>query len=81
MVKKSRDKELEKMKKAELIDYIQELEGRLNAGRKEKFNEEQVHQILEAREQGKSIRVIAKEFQCSVGLIHKLIIKNGKEEM
>lgn len=80
MVKKSRDKELEKMKKAELIDYIQELEGRLNAGRKEKFSEEQVQQILEAREQGKSIREIAKEFQCSVGLIHKLI-NNRKEEM
>lgn len=78
MVKKSTD--LEKMKKAELIDYIQELEGRLNAGRKEKFNKEQVKQILEAREQGKSIRAIAKEFKCSVGLIHKLI-KNGKEEM
>lgn len=78
MVKKSRD--LEKMKKAELIDYIQELEGRLNAGRKEKFSEEQVQQILEAREQGKSIREIAKEFQCSVGLIHKLI-NNRKEEM
>lgn len=78
MVKKSRD--LEKMKKVELIDYIQELEGRLNAGRKEKFSEEQVQQILEAREQGKSIREIAKEFQCSVGLIHKLI-NNRKEEM
>ena len=78
MVKKSRD--LEKMKKAELIDYIQELEGRLNAGRKEKFSKEQVYQILEAREQGKSIREIAKEFDCSTGLIHKLI-KNGKGEM
>lgn len=78
MVKKSTD--LEKMKKAELINYIQELEGRLNAGRKEKFNKEQVQQILEAREQGKSIREIAKEFQCSVGLIHKLI-NNRKEEM
>lgn len=78
MVKKSRD--LEKMKKVELIDYIKELEGRLNAGRKEKFSEEQVQQILEAREQGKSIREIAKEFQCSVGLIHKLI-NNRKEEM
>lgn len=78
MVKKSRD--LEKMKKVELIDYIQELENKLNAGRKEKFNKEQVKQILEAREQGKSIREIAKEFQCSVGLIHKLI-NNRKEEM
>ena len=43
------------------------------AGRKNKFNEEQVKQIQAAREQGKSIRAIAKEFNCSVGLIHKLI--------
>lgn len=85
MVEKSTNRELEKMKKAELIDYIQELEDRLNksrnAGRKEKFNEEQVHQILEARNQGKSIRAIAEQFECSIGLIHKLIINNRKEEM
>lgn len=43
------------------------------AGRKNKFNEEQVKQIQAAREQGKSIRAIAEEFNCSVGLIHKLI--------
>lgn len=73
-------KDLEKMKKAELIEYIKELESRLNAGRKEKFNEEQVKQILEARSEGKSIRTIAKEFDCSIGLIHKLI-NNRKEEM
>lgn len=73
-------KDLEKMKKAELIEYIKELEAKLNAGRKEKFNEEQVKQILEARSEGKSIRTIAKEFDCSIGLIHKLI-NNRKEEM
>ena len=43
------------------------------AGRKNKFNTEQIQQIKEAREQGKSIRAIAEEFDCSVGLIHKLI--------
>lgn len=43
------------------------------AGRKNKFNKEQVKQIQAAREQGKSIRAIAEEFNCSVGLIHKLI--------
>ena len=81
MTEKSTDRQLEKMKKAELIEYIKELESKLNAGRKEKFDEEQVNQILEARKQGKSIRAIATEFQCSVGLIHKLIINNRKEEM
>lgn len=50
------------------------------AGRKEKFNKEQIEQILEARRQGKSIRVIAKEFSCSAGLIHK-ILNEKKEEM
>ena len=74
------EKGIEKMKKAELIEYIQELESKLNAGRKEKFNEEQVNQILEARKEGKSIRAIAEQFECSIGLIHK-IINNRKEEI
>lgn len=84
MVEKSTNRELEKMKKAELITYIQELEDRLNksrnAGRKEKFDVEQVEQILEARNEGKSIRAIAEQFECSIGLVHKLI-NNRKEEM
>ena len=71
MTEKSINRQLEKMKKAELIEYIQELESKLNAGRKEKFNEEQVNQILEARKEGKSIRAIAEQFECSIGLIHK----------
>lgn len=57
------------------------LEGNLrNAGRKEKFNEEQVKQILEARNEGKSIRAIAEQFECSIGLIHKLINNNNRKE-
>lgn len=108
-------KKLEKMKKAELIEYVmnmideqadrsvkttellnelsfaeqrvRELEEELEsvkknhrgAGRKEKFNKEQTQQIIEARKQGKSIRVIAKEFNCSAALIHKII--NKKEEI
>lgn len=43
------------------------------AGRKNKFNAEQIQQIQEARAEGKSIRSIANEFSCSVGLVHKLI--------
>lgn len=109
-------KKLEKMKKAELIEYvmemiddnayrsaknfeligeitfanlrIEELEEELKnvkkndrgAGRKEKFTNEQIEQILKARREGKSMRTIAKEFHCSAGLVHKLI-KNRAEEM
>lgn len=79
MVKKPTHKELEKMKKAELIEYIHILESRLNAGRKEKFTQEQVNKIIEARNEGKSMREVAKDFDCSVGLVHK-IINNDKEE-
>lgn len=43
------------------------------AGRKNKFTDEQIEQIKEARASGKSIRVISEEFDCSVGLVHKLI--------
>ena len=62
---------------------IEELEEKLKlvkkndrgAGRKEKFTDEQIEQILKARREGKSIRTIAKEFNCSAGLVHKLIKK------
>ena len=50
------------------------------AGRKEKFSNEQIELILKARREGKSMRTIAKEFNCSAGLVHKLI-KNREEEM
>lgn len=62
---------------------IEELEEKLKlvkkndrgAGRKEKFTDEQIEQILKARREGKNIRIIAKEFNCSAGLVHKLIKK------
>lgn len=44
-----------------------------NAGRKNKFDNNKINEILKARQEGKSIRAIAKEFGCSIGLIHKLI--------
>lgn len=44
-----------------------------NAGRKNKFDNNKINEILKARQEGKSIRTIAKEFGCSIGLIHKLI--------
>lgn len=106
------DKELQKMKKVELIDYIkqlhqdseeksanilkliadctfaesraEELEEELKArndrgaGRKKKFDDKVVSQIIQARKENKSIRTIAKEFNCSIGLIQKIINENKK---
>lgn len=80
--KVKQETELQKMKKAELIEYIKEIEEELQkakehnnrgAGRKEKFSNEQIEQIIEVRNAGNSIRTIAEQFQCSVGLVHKLI--------
>lgn len=42
-------------------------------GRKEKFNTEQIEQIKQSYKNNKSYRAIAKEFNCSVGLVHKII--------
>lgn len=99
------EKELQKMKKVELIEYINELhediqkrrqntlelinetvwlEHEINklkeklkegykGGRKKKFNQEQAELIKQARKENKSVRTIAKEFGCSVGLVHKII--------
>ena len=43
------------------------------AGRKHKFSKEQEQQIKHDNEAGKSIRQLAKEYGCSVGLIHNII--------
>ena len=104
------DKELQKLKKVELIEYIKELQeeysqisannikliGELTfaestareleeqlkakndrgAGRKKKFNDNVVSEIIQARKENKSVRTIAKEFNCSVGLVQKIIKEN-----
>lgn len=43
-----------------------------NMGRKERFTEEERQAIREDRESGKSIRALATEYKCSVGLVHKI---------
>ena len=43
------------------------------AGRKAKFTDDQVDEIRRLREDGNTIKEIAKRYNCSVGLIHKLI--------
>lgn len=73
-----RIKELQEMSQQELIEIILKLEkdkvhNERGAGRKSKFNKEQRKQIELERSKGKSIRAIAKEFNCSPALIHKII--------
>lgn len=43
------------------------------AGRRAKFSDAQVEEIKKLREDGNTIKEIADKFNCSVGLIHKLI--------
>ena len=45
------------------------------AGRKERFTEQEKESIRMYRLQGKTIKEIAEMFNCSIGLIHKLINK------
>ena len=47
--------------------------NRKNAGRSERFTDEEKKGIKELREKGKSIREIAKDFSCGVATIHKII--------
>lgn len=42
-------------------------------GRKPKFNEAEIQTMKMIKLQGKSYRDIAKQFDCSVGIVHKLI--------
>ena len=51
------------------------------AGRKAKFTDDQVDEIRRLREDGNTIKEIANRYNCSVGLIHKLInekLRGGK---
>ena len=43
------------------------------AGRRARFSDEQVMEIKKLRESGNTIKEIATRFECSIGLIHKLI--------
>ncbi|MEG1286371.1 MAG: hypothetical protein RSD22_11625 [Romboutsia sp.] len=43
------------------------------AGRRARFSDSQVDEIKKLREDGSTIKEIASRFECSVGLIHKLI--------
>lgn len=52
---------------------VHKIKNERNAGRKRKFTDEEIAIIDMLHLQGKSIRAIAKEMNCSVGLVHKLL--------
>ena len=59
--------EINNLKKNSLIHNAR------GAGRKAKFTDDQVDEIRRLREDGNTIKEIANRYNCSVGLIHKLI--------
>lgn len=52
---------------------IHKLKNERGAGRKQKFNDNDIEVIKMYRLQGKTIKEIADIFDCSVGLIHKIV--------
>ena len=57
----------------ESANCVQKIKNERNAGRKKKFTKDEIATIDMLHLQGKSIRAIAKEMNCSVGLVHKLL--------
>lgn len=72
-------KELEKYYTYELYklknekNSICKIHNERGAGRKSRFTDEQIKEIKQYRTSGKTIKEIAELFNCSVGLIHKII--------
>lgn len=56
---------------------IQKIKNERNAGRKERFTEEEKATVKMLRLQNKSYRAIAKELNCSVATVHKIINKQN----
>ena len=56
-----------------LVDYVNKLKNERGAGRKEMFTEEQKARVKMLRLQDKSYRAIAKDMNCSVATVHKII--------
>ena len=63
-------KENEELKSSNNVHKIKNERG---AGRKERFTEEEKATLKMLRFQGKSYRAIAKELNCSVATVHKII--------
>ena len=75
-IKRDRDtiqkllKEIEELKSNNVVNKLKNERG---AGRKEMFTEEQKARAKMLRLQGKSYRAIAKDMNCSVATVHKII--------
>ena len=75
-IKRDRDtiqkllKETEELKSNNVVNKLKNERG---AGRKEMFNEEQKARVKMLRLQDKSYRAIAKDMNCSVATVHKII--------
>ena len=63
-------KETEELKSNNSVNKLKNERG---AGRKEMFTEEQKARVKMLRLQGKSYRAIAKDMNCSVATVHKII--------
>ncbi|CAM2078492.1 MAG: RNA polymerase sigma factor 70 region 4 type 2 domain-containing protein [uncultured Clostridium sp.] len=63
-------KETEELKSNNCVNKLKNERG---AGRKEMFNEEQKAMVKMLRLQGKSYRAIAKDMNCSVATVYKII--------
>ena len=63
-------KEIEELKSNNVVNKLKNERG---AGRKEMFNEEQKARVKMLRLQDKSYRAIAKDMNCSVATVHKII--------
>lgn len=75
-IKRDRDtiqkflKEIEELKSN---NFVNKLKNERGAGRKEMFNEEQKARVKMLRLQDKSYRAIAKDMNCSIATVHKII--------
>ena len=75
-IKRDRDtiqkflKEIEELKSNNVVNKLKNERG---AGRKEMFTEEQKARVKMLRLQDKSYRAIAKDMNCSVATVHKII--------
>lgn len=75
-IKRDRDtiqKLLKEIKELKSNNVVNKLKNERGAGRKEMFTEEQKSRVKMLRLQDKSYRAIAKDMNCSVATVHKII--------
>ena len=75
-IKRDRDtiqKLLKEIKELKSNNVVNKLKNERGAGRKKMFTEEQKARVKMLRLQGKSYRAIAKDMNCSVATVHKII--------